>query len=84
MGNLPTMCWMQNIVGKRVKVARLSATPQITQESLATILQLNGWEIQRSGVAKIEAGIRQVTDKEVLHLAKALKVKVEWLYEEDA
>ena len=71
-----------NIVGKRVKLARLQCSPRMTQQALAVRLQLDGWDISRSGVAKIELGLRRVTDKEVVRLAKALSVPVAWLFEE--
>ena len=71
-----------NIVGERAKIARLSHEPRLTQEGLAILLQLQGWDIGRSGIAKIEIGLRQVTDIEVVHLARALAVSVAWLLKE--
>jgi HTH-type transcriptional regulator, cell division transcriptional repressor len=70
---------MRNIVGQKVKEARNIAKPKLTQEQLAVKLQMQDWEINRAGVAKIEVGIREVTDIEVLKLAKALGVTVTWL-----
>lgn len=70
---------MRNIVGQKVKEARKIAKPKLTQEQLAVKLQMQDWEISRAGVAKIEVGIREVTDIEVLKLAKALGVTVTWL-----
>lgn len=46
---------------------------------VAVRLQLGGWGISRSGVAKIEIGLRQVTDIEVVKLAGALNVSAAWL-----
>ncbi len=51
----------------------------MTQEALALRLQLDDWDISRSGIGKIEIGLRQVTDVEVVKLAKALDVSVAWL-----
>jgi transcriptional regulator with XRE-family HTH domain len=73
------MFYMQNIVGPQVKVARLRLKPRMTQETLAANLQLDGWNISRSGIAKIELGLRQVTDIETMRLAKALGVSPSWL-----
>lgn len=70
---------MRNIVGTRVREARYLSEKKITQADLAVRLQLQGWEIDRVGVAKIEIGLRQVTDIEVKKLAKALNVSVAWL-----
>jgi len=71
-----------NIVGPKVKLARLQHQPRMTQRTLAAKLQLDGWDIGRSGVAKIELGLRQVTDVEVSRLASVLGVSVSWLFNE--
>lgn len=67
---------LMNVVGPKVKKARISKSPGISQAELAIKLQTLGWDIDRFGVSKIERGERQVTDKEVLLLAKALSVSV--------
>jgi len=43
-----------------------------------------GWDIGESIVAKIEAGFRCVTDRELLRLAKALRVKLHDLFPNDS
>lgn len=73
------MYCMRNMVGKRVKEVRLRQQPKMTQAQLAAKLQLDQWDIDRAGVAKIEIGIRQVTDIELVKLAKALDVSAAWL-----
>jgi len=70
---------MRNIVGQRVKEARSMAKPVLTQEELAVKLQMQDWHINRVGIAKIESGIRAVTDVEVVKLSKTLGVTVSWL-----
>jgi HTH-type transcriptional regulator, cell division transcriptional repressor len=70
---------MRNIVGERVRLARLSSKPRMTQAALATRLQLDGWDADRVVVAKIEIGLREVTDYELVRLAKALGVSAGWL-----
>jgi len=70
---------MKNIVGKRVQEARQKFRPPLSQEGLAVRLELDGWKISRGTLSKIEAGIRQVTDFEVMALARTLKVSPEWL-----
>jgi HTH-type transcriptional regulator, cell division transcriptional repressor len=70
---------MRNIVGKRVKEGRTLAEPKLTQEELAVKLQMQDWSINRVGIAKIEGGIREVTDVEVVKLSKALGVTTSWL-----
>ena len=74
---------MRNIIGERVQEARYKQPGKITQADLAAKLQLAGWNIDRSGVAKIENGFRQVTDIEIIKLAKALNVSAAWLLGED-
>lgn len=70
---------MRNIVGTRVREARYLSEKKITQADLAVRLQLQGWEIDRVGVAKIEIGLRKVTDIEIKKLANALSVSAAWL-----
>ena len=74
---------MKNIVGSRVKLARQQFNPPMTQDALAVKLQIDDWDIGRSGVAKIEIGIRQVTDIEVIRLARVLEVSASWLLGEE-
>ena len=74
------MFHVQNIVGPRVGEARRARKPSITQKDLASALQLEGWDVSRVGVAKIESQIRQMTDAEVMLLAKVLQVPIEWLF----
>jgi transcriptional regulator with XRE-family HTH domain len=76
------MLRMRNIVGSRISKARERHDPPLTQEGLAARLQLEGWDLSRGGLAKIEAGIRKVTDVEVAILSRCLKVSVAWLFGE--
>lgn len=68
-----------NLIGKRVKQARHASTPQITQQELSSRLDKLGVSIDRAGIAKIETGIRSVLDFELVALANALNVKINWL-----
>lgn len=68
-----------NIVGKRVRKARLAAQPKISQDALSGRLAVRGVTIDRAGIAKLEAGSRYVSDFEVKALAGALSVPVGWL-----
>ena len=74
----------RNIVGARVRQARKSAKPPITQTDLVARLQLLDISIDQSGLSKLENGQRPVSDIEGLALAKALKVPVAWLLNEQA
>jgi ribosome-binding protein aMBF1 (putative translation factor) len=68
-----------NIVGKRVREARVARTPLLSQDALSGKLAARDVTIDRAGIAKIETGRRYVSDFEVKALAKALGVKVTWL-----
>lgn len=70
-------------MGKRIREARRKFKPPLTQKDLAARLELNGWKISRTTLAKIETGVRLVTDFEVVVLAKTLKVSPDWLLNED-
>lgn len=69
----------RNVVGARIRQTRKAAKPPITQSDLVARLQVLGIMIDQSGISKIEGGQRPVLDIEVVALAKALKVSVEWL-----
>lgn len=64
----------QNIVGPRVREARLKHKPPLTQDELSARLARLGVTIDRAGISKIESGTRRVTDFEVKALAKALRL----------
>ena len=60
----------QNVAGREIH--RFRNLRDLTQEALATALQVQGWDISRGTLAKIESGIRCVTDMEVVVMAKVL------------
>ena len=68
----------RNIVGPQVM--QLRNERDWSQEKLASICQLAGWDVSRGVIARIEGGVRWVADFEVLKLAAALKVAVPELY----
>ena len=61
------------------QVARLRVEMKISQRQLAALLQLEGMEMDKNAIQRIEAGKRFVTDIELVHLAKVLKVHLEEL-----
>ena len=68
----------RNIVGPQVM--QLRNRKDWSQEKLASACQIQGWDISRGVVARIEGGVRWVADFELLELAGALKVPVQDLY----
>jgi transcriptional regulator with XRE-family HTH domain len=79
LGSLLMAAKSKNIVGERVKQARLKHKPPLTQDELSGRLSRLGVSIDRAGIAKIETGIRHVVDYELKVLAKVLGVSVDWL-----
>lgn len=73
----------RNVSGPRVRDARRRHVPRLTQADLAARLQVAGCDIDRAGISKIESQIREVDDRELLALARALDVRVGWLLGED-
>lgn len=67
-----------NLIGPQVR--KLRDRRAWTQEVLAEKLQLAGWDISRTSLAKLEAQLRWVSDVELLFLAKVLRVGVAELY----
>ena len=68
----------RNIVGPQVMVLRNELG--WSQEKFAAVCQLRGWDVSRSVIARIEGGVRWVTDFELLDLAAVLSVSVSDLY----
>lgn len=62
----------KNIVGPQVRRLRVAAG--LSQEVLASHLQVAGWDLSRAGLSKIEAGLRLVIDAEAVVLARVLGV----------
>lgn len=67
----------RNIVGQRIEEKRKSIG--MKQKDLLTQLQIEGIDLNASGLSKLEGQIRSVTDKELIVIAKTLNVSVLWL-----
>lgn len=61
-----------NVVGVNIRLLRKQQ--KITQEQLSAKCNVIGLDISRGTLAKIEAGVRQVTDVEIVMIARALRV----------
>lgn len=73
----------RNLIGDRVKEARLKVKPKITQSDLLARLATRGIELEKTSISKIEAKTRPVTDIELVALADALGVRILWLLGKD-
>jgi transcriptional regulator with XRE-family HTH domain len=67
----------RNLVGARVEAARKSEG--MKQKELLAQLQVQGIDMNASGLSKLEGQIRYVTDYELVALAKIFNVSVDWL-----
>ena len=73
-----------NIIGERVRQARLNAKRPITQDQLAARLQVEGYDyFDQAKISRIENGERPVQDYELSAISRALGVTAGWLLGED-
>ena len=66
-------------VGNNIRNLRESA--KMTQDALAANLQLNGCDITRSAVAKIEVGQRHLYPDEIILIRKILNTTFDAIFE---
>ncbi len=73
---------MNNIIETAVgnNIRKLREKAGITQELLATKLQLQGCNITRSAVAKIEVGQRHLYPDEIIYIKNILKVSYDDIF----
>ena len=67
----------EKIIGKNIKILREKAN--LTQEQLSAQLQVQGCDITRSALAKIEVGQRHIYVDEIILFKDILKVSYEQL-----
>ncbi len=67
----------KNICGTKVREARLNK--KLTQENFAAKLQVEGINIERNSISRLESGKRLVADYELKVIADVLGVDVDWL-----
>ena len=64
----------RNIVGARIEAQRKAIGLKQKDQ-----LQINGVDLNASGLSKLEGQLRYVTDFELVAIAKVLGVSVNWL-----
>jgi transcriptional regulator with XRE-family HTH domain len=69
----------KNIIGDRVREARIRYKPKVTQVELISRLQVRGLEMDETSISKIENKTRSVTDRELVAIADSLNVSINWL-----
>jgi hypothetical protein len=72
----------RNIIGARVRLARLKHSPAVSQDDLAGKLAAQGIVMDRTAVSRIENQSRYAMDYEAAAIARALKISVAWLFGE--
>lgn len=75
---------MRNVVGPRIRVARLGSKPPVTQEDLVGRLATGGLYLDRTAIARMENNTRFVRDYEIVAIARCLGVTVASLFGERA
>lgn len=68
-----------NLCGERIRLGRAMQKPPMRQEDLARKINLMGMEITPLIISRIEKRQRHVCDGELLMIARALDVTLEWL-----
>lgn len=66
-----------NLCGKKVSEYRLQMAEKTSQRKLADLMQMEGIDIDKNAVQRIESGQRFVTDIELKALVKVLGVHYE-------
>jgi hypothetical protein len=72
----------RNLIGKRVRQARLQSSPPVSQNDLAGRLGARGIILDQTAISRIENHTRYLMDYEIAAIAKCLKVSVGWLFGE--
>lgn len=66
-----------NICGKKISKIRMNLPEKTSQRKLADLLQIEGLDIDKNAIQRIESGQRFVTDIELKALVKVLGVSYE-------
>lgn len=74
---------LNNICGSKIKEIRKSLYPKTSQRMLANKLQMEGLDIDKNAIQRIESGQRFVTDIELKVIAKVLSTDYSQLLEND-
>jgi len=68
------MTGKQNVVGPTIRKLRYQR--ELTQELFSARCARFGWDMSRQALSKIEAQVRCVTDRELIVIARALRVPI--------
>ena len=65
---------LNNICGAKVRRYRLAVPQKTSQRKLADLLQVEGLDLDKNAIQRIESGSRFVTDIEIKMIAQVLGV----------
>jgi transcriptional regulator with XRE-family HTH domain len=68
-----------NLCGSNIRKIRIGLVPKTSQRELADKLQMQGLDIDKNAIQRIESGARFVTDIELRAFAKVLNVSCDEL-----
>lgn len=71
-----------NICGEKIRYLRENLPQKTSQRQLADILQIEGLDVDKNAVQRIESGLRFVTDIELKVFAKVLQVSYQDLLDD--
>lgn len=66
-----------NVSGEKIAALRKAVEPRMSQDALAKRMQLEGVDVDKGTVQRIEAGKRSVSREEINAIAKILKTTPE-------
>lgn len=72
-----------NICGKKIYLLRKQLYPKVSQRAFAEKLQLNGIDLDKNAIQRIECGKRFVTDIELKAFAQILNTTTDFLLNDD-
>src|SRR5579862_2636844 len=72
----------RNVLGSRIRQARMKCVPPVSQEDLAGRVAAKGVTLDRSAISRIENGSRYLMDYEIIAIARSLKVSTASLFGE--
>jgi len=72
-----------NVSGSRIREFRMKLPGHVSQNDLAAMLQINGLDLDKNAIQRIECGKRFVTDIELKVIARVLQVSYSDLLDVD-
>jgi transcriptional regulator with XRE-family HTH domain len=73
----------KNLIGERIREARLKCNPPVSQEDLAARLAVRGIVLDQTAISRVENQTRYLMDYEIAAIAEALRTSVACLFGEE-